>query len=139
MTAHLQVPLSLPLGDVRGNKTLRLIPPQTRSDCEHGIRPCPHVACKHHIVGCIANLTDEDAAVDAMERRLEAGVTATCALDIAEDGEHTTEQVAEFMGITPERVQQICDEAGHYSRKFSYRERAEVRDLLRTAEVTRDK
>jgi hypothetical protein len=132
-----QVPLSLPLGDVRGNKTLRVLMPKTRGECVSGQRPCPHVGCKFHLVGEIARHPDEDSAVDAMAARIEAGCTETCALDIADQGPQSAPYIAKVMGISKQRVHQICDEAGIYSRRFSAKEHSQVRGLLETAEVTR--
>jgi hypothetical protein len=139
MTAHpIQVPLSLPLGDVRGNKTVHLLMPKTRGECVGAQRPCQHVGCKFHLVGGIATLP-EVAAVNAMAARIEAGCTETCALDVADQGEHSAPYIATLMGVSKQRVQQICDEAGHYARRFGIKEQSDVRSLLETAEVMRDR
>jgi hypothetical protein len=134
VTAPVQVPLSLAVGSKRGNRTLRVVAPKTRGDCKGGERPCEHVSCRFHVVGCIANLADENAAVNAMAARIEGGITATCALDVADEGEHTDAVVAAVMGVSTQRVQQICDEAGRYARKFGVKQQAAVRGLLRTAD-----
>lgn len=143
MTA-LQVPLSLPLGDVRGNKTLRVLMPKTRAECVGGQRPCIHVSCRHHLIGEIARHPDFEVALAAYERKAASPCDPelghdTCALDVADRGEHTEQEVADQLGITPERVQEICDEAGYYTRKHYPTEHNEARDLLITAEETRDK
>jgi hypothetical protein len=134
-----QVPLSIPLGDVRGNKTVHLPMPKTRGECVNAQRPCPHIQCRHHIVGEIARHPDFEAAVAAFEARDEAGCTETCALDVADKGEHSAPYIATLMGISKQRVHQICDEAGLYARKFSAREQSETRSLLQTVEVMRDR
>jgi hypothetical protein len=145
MSAHpIQVPLSLPLGDVRGNKTLRVLMPRTRGECVGGQRPCIHVQCRHHIVGEIARHPDFDAALEAYEKKAAADCDPelghdTCALDVADRGTHSAPEVASQLGISKQRVHQICDEAGFYARRFGIKEKAEVRSLLETAEVMRDR
>lgn len=79
--------------------------PRTRADCRHGPRPCPWVACKHHLyldvnpeTGSI-KLNFGDMEVSDMEE--------SCTLDVAERGVHTLDFVSELMNITKTRVLQI--------------------------------
>lgn len=60
--------------------------PVTRGDCEAGERPCPWSSCRYHL---------GDAAADS------------CALDVADRGERTHEQIASLLGVTRQRVQQL--------------------------------
>jgi hypothetical protein len=79
--------------------------PQTRAQCRNGPRPCLFVACKHHLyldvnpdTGSIKiNFPDKDPweLVD------------TCALDIAERGGLTLEEVGSILNLTRERVRQL--------------------------------
>lgn len=133
MTAPLQVPLSLPLGDVRGNKTLRVLMPRTRAECVNGQRPCQHVSCRHHLLGDIVNHAHWDTtAQEAFDRRNEAGCNETCALDIADRGEASDEEIARVFGIPVERVQQIADEANRSARLLvADHERIEATAALR--------
>lgn len=61
-------------------------PPRTRGDCERGLRPCPYRTCRHHV---------------------NEGTEPVCALDVAEEGGATLEQIGEIMAISRERVRQI--------------------------------
>jgi hypothetical protein len=79
--------------------------PKTRSECADMERPCPFVSCKYHLYvdvhpvrGSIkVNFTD----VEVWE------MTETCALDIADRGGITLEEVGEIMNLTRERVRQV--------------------------------
>jgi hypothetical protein len=79
--------------------------PETRGDCMEMERPCPFVACKYHLYidvhpvrGSIKiNFPD----VDVWE------MTDTCALDIADRGGITLEEVGQIMNLTRERVRQL--------------------------------
>lgn len=79
--------------------------PKTRSECVDMERPCPFVSCKYHLYidvhpvrGSIKiNFTD----VEVWE------MTETCALDIADRGGITLEEVGEIMNLTRERVRQV--------------------------------
>jgi len=79
--------------------------PRKRSDCVSGPRPCLFVACKHHLyldvnpeTGSIKiNFPDKDPW--EMEE--------TCALDVAERGGTTLEEVGDILNLTRERVRQV--------------------------------
>ena len=79
--------------------------PKSRSECVDMERPCPFVSCKYHLYidvhpvrGSIkVNFTD----MDVWE------MTETCALDIADRGGITLEEVGEIMNLTRERVRQV--------------------------------
>jgi hypothetical protein len=79
--------------------------PKMRSECIDMERPCPFVSCKYHLYldvhpvrGAIKlNFTD----VEVWE------MTETCALDIADRGGITLEEVGEIMNLTRERVRQV--------------------------------
>lgn len=79
--------------------------PKTRAECVDMERPCPFVSCKYHLYidvhpvrGSIkVNFTD----MDVWE------MTETCALDIADRGGITLEEVGEIMNLTRERVRQV--------------------------------
>lgn len=79
--------------------------PVTRAECLAMERPCPHVSCKHHLyldinpeTGSI-KLNFPDVEVWEMEE--------TCALDVAERGGITLEEVGEIMNLTRERIRQL--------------------------------
>ena len=79
--------------------------PTTRAECVDMERPCPFVSCKYHLYldvhpvrGSIkVNFTD----IEVWE------MTETCALDIADRGGITLEEVGEIMNLTRERVRQV--------------------------------
>lgn len=79
--------------------------PKSRSECVDMERPCPFVSCKYHLYidvhpvrGSIKiNFTD----MEVWE------MTETCALDIADRGGITLEEVGEIMNLTRERVRQV--------------------------------
>jgi hypothetical protein len=79
--------------------------PKSRAECRGSERPCPFVSCKHHLyldvnpeTGSI-KLNFPDVEVWEMEE--------TCALDIAERGGVTLEEVGEIMNLTRERIRQL--------------------------------
>ena len=79
--------------------------PTTRAECADIERPCPFIACKHHLYldvhpvrGSIQlNFPD----VDSDE------IPETCALDVADREGMTLEDVGSLMNLTRERTRQI--------------------------------
>ncbi len=100
--------------------------PQSRSECAGMERPCPFVACKYHLYldvhpvrGSIKiNFTD----VEVWE------MTETCALDIADRGGITLEEVGEIMNLTRERVRQV--ETAGLSRLQEFEDLDRLRDYI---------
>lgn len=79
--------------------------PRSRVECGCFERPCPYVSCKHHLyldvnpaTGSI-KLNFPDLEVWEMEE--------TCALDVADRGGITLEEVGEIMNLTRERIRQV--------------------------------
>ena len=78
--------------------------PQTRSQCRHGLRPCPFVSCKYHLYLDVK----ESGAIKINFPDLDVWeLEETCALDVAERGGITLEEVGEIMNLTRERIRQI--------------------------------
>ena len=79
--------------------------PTTRAECADTERPCPYVSCKYHLyidvhpVRGSIKLNFPDVEIWEM--------TETCALDIADRGGITLEEVGEIMNLTRERVRQL--------------------------------
>jgi hypothetical protein len=78
--------------------------PRTRGECGTE-RPCPWVGCRYHLyldvsprTGSI-KLNHPDIAVEDMHE--------SCALDVADAGEHTLLEVGALVNITRERVRQL--------------------------------
>ena len=60
--------------------------------------PCPRTGCRHHL-----------AHRGHWEHR---GLpTRDCAIDVANEGPHTLDEIAVFLGLTSERVRQIEEQA----------------------------
>ena len=79
--------------------------PQSRTDCRGARRPCLYVACRYHLyldvhpqTGSI-KLNFPDLEVHELEE--------TCALDVAERGGVTLEEVGFIMNLTRERIRQV--------------------------------
>jgi Sigma-70, region 4 len=78
--------------------------PQTREECHQTVRPCPFVSCRFNLYldvreDGVLRLNFPDKEPDE--------VTASCSLDLANDGPRTLEQVAALMGMSKERARQI--------------------------------
>jgi len=79
--------------------------PRTRSECIDGIRPCPFVSCKHHLYLDVSSRT---GAIKLNFPDLEVWeMNETCALDIADRGGTTLEEVGAIMNLTRERIRQV--------------------------------
>ncbi|MEO8699729.1 MAG: sigma factor-like helix-turn-helix DNA-binding protein [Kofleriaceae bacterium] len=79
--------------------------PQTRAECSGHTGPCPWVACKHHLYLDINPLT---GSIKINFPDLEPWeLEHTCALDVAEAGALTLEQVGEITNLTRERIRQV--------------------------------
>lgn len=78
--------------------------PKTRGECASGLRPCPFVACRHHLaadVNAAGGLTLVHGHDDVTK------IQHTCSLDLADREGMTLEEVADALSITRERVRQI--------------------------------
>jgi hypothetical protein len=79
--------------------------PETRSDCLEGARPCPFVSCKHHLY---LDISARTGAIKLNFPDLEVwDMTETCALDVADRGGTTLEEVGAIMNLTRERIRQV--------------------------------
>ncbi len=79
--------------------------PATRAECANVARPCPYVSCKYHLyidvnprTGSI-KINFPDKEVWELEH--------SCALDVAEQGGITLEDVGEILNLTRERIRQV--------------------------------
>lgn len=83
--------------------------PQTRGDCLSGganeCRPCGFVACKHHLY---LDINPETGSITLNFPDVEPeDLVESCALDIAERGGITLEDVGNLTNLTRERVRQV--------------------------------
>lgn len=84
--------------------------PRHREDCqatagEGSERPCPFVSCKHHLY---LDVSPRTGAIKLNFPDLEVwDMKETCALDIADRGGTTLEDVGAIMNLTRERIRQV--------------------------------
>jgi hypothetical protein len=79
--------------------------PKTRAECACGERPCPFVSCKHHLY---LDVSARTGAIKLNFPDLEVWeMTETCALDVADRGGTTLEEVGAIMNLTRERIRQV--------------------------------
>ncbi len=100
--------------------------PTSRSECKDMERPCPFVSCKYHLyidvhpVRGSIKLNFPDLEIWEM--------TETCALDVADRGGITLEEVGEIMNLTRERVRQV--ETAGLARLQEYRAVDRLKDYV---------
>jgi hypothetical protein len=109
--------------------TISKMRPKTRADCINGPRPCLFVSCKHNLyldvnpeTGSI-KLNFPDKEIWELEY--------TCALDVAEKGGITLEEVGTIMNLTRERIRQV--ETRGLMKLREATERDPVRDVQKTS------
>jgi hypothetical protein len=79
--------------------------PRVRSECAEAMRPCPFVSCKHHLY---LDVSARTGAIKLNFPDLEVWeMTETCALDVADRGGTTLEEVGAIMNLTRERIRQV--------------------------------
>jgi Sigma-70, region 4 len=79
--------------------------PRSRADCAQGPRPCMFVSCKHHLY---LDVNPETGSIKLNFPDKEIWELAeTCALDVADRGGITLEEVGGIMNLTRERIRQV--------------------------------
>lgn len=79
--------------------------PRTRAECATGARPCMFVSCKHHLYLDV-NPRTGSIKVNFPDKELWE-LEETCALDVADRGGITLEEVGAIMNLTRERIRQV--------------------------------
>ena len=79
--------------------------PKTRADCVSGPRPCLFVSCKHHLYLDV-NPNTGSVKLNFPDKEIRE-LPHTCALDVADQGGITLEEVGDIMNLTRERVRQV--------------------------------
>lgn len=79
--------------------------PQHRSECRHGERPCLYVSCRYHLFLDVNPVTGS-IKLNFPDKEV-WDLAETCALDVAERGGITLEEVGEIMNLTRERIRQV--------------------------------
>src|SRR5450432_350497 len=79
--------------------------PRAREACAEGPRPCPFVSCKHHL---FIDVSPRTGAIKLNFPDLEVwDMGESCALDVADRGGTTLEDVGAIMNLTRERIRQV--------------------------------
>ncbi|HEY4012683.1 MAG TPA: sigma factor-like helix-turn-helix DNA-binding protein [Polyangiaceae bacterium] len=79
--------------------------PKARSQCVEGARPCPFVSCTHHLY---LDVSARTGAIKVNFPDLDPWeMSETCALDVADRGGTTLEEVGAIMNLTRERIRQV--------------------------------
>jgi len=79
--------------------------PAARAECAEGPRPCPYVSCKHHL---FIDVSPRTGAIKLNFPDLEVWeLGESCALDVADRGGTTLEDVGAIMNLTRERIRQV--------------------------------
>jgi hypothetical protein len=79
--------------------------PRSRADCATGPRPCMFISCKHHLYLDVNPATGSIKLNFPDKEIWEMG--ETCALDVADRGGITLEEVGAIMNLTRERIRQV--------------------------------
>jgi hypothetical protein len=93
--------------------------PRSRAECAQAARPCMFVSCKHHLY---LDVNPETGSIKLNFPDKEIWeLDETCALDVADRGGITLEEVGSIMNLTRERIRQV-----------------ETRGLLKLRAITED-
>ncbi|MBK8013305.1 MAG: DNA-binding protein [Deltaproteobacteria bacterium] len=79
--------------------------PVMRSECRNDKRPCLYVSCRYHLYLDVNPLTGS-IKINFPDKEIWE-LEETCALDVAERGGITLEEVGEIMNLTRERIRQV--------------------------------
>jgi len=100
--------------------------PRTRAECLEGPRPCPYVSCQHHL---FLDVSARTGAIKLNFPDLEVWeMNETCALDVADRGGTTLEDVGAIMNLTRERIRQV--EVKALAKLESLRDMLALRDYI---------
>jgi hypothetical protein len=121
---------------LRERKTLQVDPklleladqerPRVRKECLSRERPCLFVSCKHHLY---LDVNPETGSIKLNFPDREVWeLRETCALDVAERGGLTLEEVGEILNLTRERIRQV--EAAGLQKLLEQTGEQSLRDLL---------
>ncbi|MGD0674326.1 MAG: sigma factor-like helix-turn-helix DNA-binding protein [Polyangiaceae bacterium] len=100
--------------------------PSAREDCVGGARPCPFVSCQHHLY---LDVSARTGAIKLNFPDLDVWeMPETCALDVADRGGTTLEEVGAIMNLTRERIRQV--EVKGLAKLAALRDMAALRDYV---------
>jgi hypothetical protein len=79
--------------------------PKSRGECANVARPCAYVSCKYHLY---LDVSPQKSSIKLNFPDKEPWeLTHSCALDVAEQGGITLEEVGELLNLTRERIRQV--------------------------------
>ena len=79
--------------------------PRSRGECRNAPRPCTWVSCKYHLY---LDIVPQSGSIKMNFPDLEVWeMTETCALDVADRGGITLEDVGNILNLTRERIRQV--------------------------------
>lgn len=79
--------------------------PKCRAECRGGPRPCPFVGCRYNL---FLDVAEANGSIKINFPDLEpCELGESCALDVADRGGATLEEVGELMNLTRERLRQL--------------------------------
>ena len=100
--------------------------PRARGECVDGPRPCPYVSCQHHLH---LDVSPRTGAIKLNFPDLEVwDMNETCALDVADRGGTTLEDVGAIMNLTRERIRQV--EVKALAKLEALRDMSSLRDYI---------
>lgn len=100
--------------------------PPVRAACQGGARPCPYVSCKHHLY---VDVSPRTGAIKLNFPDLEVWEMGdSCALDVADRGGTTLEDVGAIMNLTRERIRQV--EVKALAKLEALRDMSALRDFV---------
>jgi hypothetical protein len=79
--------------------------PRSRADCAGAQRPCMFISCKHHLYLDV-NPSTGSIKLNFPDKEVWE-LNDTCALDVADRGGITLEEVGSIMNLTRERIRQV--------------------------------
>ncbi len=94
--------------------------PQSRADCKNMQRPCPFVSCRYHLY---LEVNDDTGSIKLNFPDMELTEMAeTCALDVADKGGVTLEEIGEILNLTRERIRQVESRGLEQLRELGFKE-----------------
>ena len=83
--------------------------PKCRAECATIPRPCPFISCRYHLY---LDVTPRTGRIKFNFPGLEVGqIAVSCALDVAEAGPWTLEEIGGRLNVTRERARQLAEQA----------------------------
>lgn len=99
--------------------------PKVRGDCSYIPRPCPYIRCRYHMLwvilekNCKYNHKYRHLAGDPLARfddqeilRMIFAMPETCVLDVADEGFHTLQEIADLLDLSYQRIHAMANGIG---------------------------